>query len=76
MSEQEWLNIFADNLEEILRERGMTQKELADELGVTKACVSNYLNKKRIPTIKTIVNIGYVLNIDFNDLIFFGDRVY
>ena len=76
MSEHEWLDIFGDNLAEMMYEQGYSQKDLADETGLSEASISNYINKRRMPTIKAIVNIAYALDIDFNELIDFGERVY
>lgn len=75
MSELEWLDIFAGNLAEILWEIGMTQKELAELTGLSEGTISNYLNRRQLPGVKAIVNIGYALNIDLNELIDFGDRI-
>lgn len=75
MSEMEWLDIFADNLVDLLKETRMTQQDLAEESGLSKAAISAYIHKRRIPTIRAIVNIGYALNCDFNDLIDFGDQI-
>ena len=64
MTEIEWLDIFGDNLRDILLDVGMTQSELADELGIDKSLVSRYVNKQYIPNLKTIINMTYVLNCD------------
>ena len=76
MSEQEWLTIFGDNLAEIMEEQGYTQKDLADAVGLSEATISNYVNKRRMPTIKAIINIAYELDLDFDDFINFGSRLY
>ena len=75
MSEKEWLDIFANNLVEILKETRMSQKELADTLGLSEATVSNYIRKKQTPTIKAIINISYELGYDLYDLIDFGSTI-
>ena len=76
MTELEWLDIFADNLIGYLGEARMTQKELAAEAGIPESCVSSYIRKQRIPTLKAIINIAYALDIDVAELIDFGDRIY
>lgn len=76
MSEQEWLSIFADNLAEIIEEQGYTQRDLADAAGLSEAAVSNYIHKRQIPNVKAIINMAYVLDLDFNDFIDFGSRIY
>lgn len=75
MSEQEWLDIFADNLISMLDEANITQRDLADETGLSEAAISYYLHKRKIPGIRAIVNISYALNCDVSELIDFGDRI-
>ena len=76
MNEQEWLNIFGDNLRDMLSDANMTQRELADDTGLAEATISHYLNKRRMPTVRAIINIAYSLDCDINDLIDFGDKVW
>ena len=75
MSEQEWLEIFGDNLQSILEEYGLSQRDLADEIGVSESTISKYIHKKQMPNIKAIVNIVYALDIEFDDLIDFGSPI-
>ena len=76
MSEAEWLDIFGDNLADMLYDAKMSQRELADAAGLSEASVSSYINKQRLPGIKAIVNISYALDRDVSELIDFGDIVY
>lgn len=75
MSEQEWIEIFGDNLQSILEEYGLSQRDLADEIGVSESTISKYIHKKQIPNIKAIVNMVYALDIEFDDLIDFGSPI-
>lgn len=75
MSEVEWMDIFARNLAEIMEEQGYTQEDLARATGLTQVAISNYLNKRRIPNLKAIINLSYELGIDYNNLIDFGSRI-
>ncbi len=74
-SEKEWLDIFADNLIEMIEEQGYTQTEFAKAVGVSKPTLNRYLRKERMPNIKFIINVSYELNVDFMDLIDFGGRI-
>lgn len=76
MSEVEWMDIFGDNLRDILKEQNMSRRELAKVLGISEATVSRYINKKQMPTMEVIVNMAYELSISIDELIDFGDRVY
>lgn len=75
MSEKEWLEIFGDNLPSILEEYGLSQRDLADEIGISESTISKYINKKQMPSIKVIVNIVYALGIEFDELIDFGSPI-
>lgn len=76
MSEVEWMDIFGDNLRDILKEQNMSRRELAQVLVISEATVSRYINKKQMPTMEVIVNMAYELSISVDELIDFGDRVY
>lgn len=69
ISEVAFIDIFADNLRDLMREVGITQTELADEACLTRATISRYLNKQRMPDLKALVNICYVLECEPSDLI-------
>lgn len=76
MSELEWMNIFGDNLRDILIEQGYTQRDLADAIGVDKGTISRYINKERMPTVTNLINMSMELGIDLEEFAIFGDRIY
>ena len=69
ISELELIDIFADNLRDIMNEVGINQRELAEEANLTRATISRYLNKQRIPDLRALINISYVLECELSDLI-------
>lgn len=75
MSENEWLDIFAENLLELMKEKGYNQINLAESTNLSKGTISSYINKRKVPGIRALVNIAYELNISFDDLMDFGDRI-
>lgn len=75
MTELEWMDIFGDNLRDILKEYGITQKQLAEESGICESTISNYINKRMIPSMKSIVNIANALDITTDELINLDDRI-
>lgn len=75
MSELEWLRIFARNLRSYMGEYGYTQGQLADCTGLTQGAISNYVNARRMPSIKAIINIACELNVDLEDFLYFGSRI-
>lgn len=75
MSEVEFIDIFADNLRDIMQEVGITQSELADESGLSRATINRYLAKQRLPTLKALINICNVLDCDLDELIPTYDQI-
>lgn len=75
MSEVEFIDVFADNLRDIMQEVGITQSELADESGVSRATINRYLAKQRLPTLKALINICDVLDCDLDELIPTYDKI-
>ncbi|MBO4350058.1 MAG: helix-turn-helix transcriptional regulator [Proteobacteria bacterium] len=53
---------FAENLRERLRALNMSQREFADQLGVTEATVSRYLKGERKPSLNVIGKIAKILD--------------
>lgn len=76
MTEVEWLDIFGDNLKSMLEHANMTQIELAEYSGLSKAAISRYINKERIPSLRAIINISYALECDVGELIDFDEPIY
>lgn len=76
MSEVEWIKIFGQNLDEMLADANMTQRELAEDTGLTEATISRYINGRRMPTVRALVNIAYSLNCSFDELMDFGDTLW
>lgn len=75
MTELEFMERFGKNLERILKDAWMTQKELAEATNISESTISRYISGQMMPTAKTIVNICYELGINTDDLLDFGDRI-
>ena len=56
-------------IKEIRKKNNLTQKELADKLGVTYQAVSKWENGKNIPDIETLKEISNIFKVDVNDII-------
>ena len=57
------------NLAALLKERGMSQKELAEAAGPTPASVSRYVNGERLPWPATIAAMSRALGVEPSDII-------
>lgn len=75
MTLPEWSQCFSENLLDLLRDRNMSQYELAQESGVSIGSINSYIHKKALPGIKAILNIAFTLDVDVNELIDFGDTI-
>ena len=56
-------------LDEVLKEKHIQQKDLAELLGVSKVSVSYWCNNQTNPSIDTLLNIARVLDVKISELI-------
>ena len=75
MKQQEWKEIFSNNLIDILEDRGMSQAQLARDSGLSVSRVSEYINRNATPTIFALINIADALDMDIGELVDFGDTI-
>lgn len=75
MTEIKWIDIFGDNLLELMKETNMTQRELAKEARLSESTISRFISKQQMPSVRAIVNIAYALNCSVVDLVDFGDDI-
>lgn len=75
MNEQQWLNIFGDNLLYLMHGANLSLQDLADMTGLHKSTISKYINKQMLPGARAIVNLAYALNCTTDELLDFGDRI-
>ena len=57
-------------IKDLLRERGVTSKDLAERLEVTPATVSNINNGNHFPKPELLKKIAEVLNVDIRELFY------
>lgn len=69
MSEVEFIDIFGDNLRDLMDECGYSQRELAKETGISNVTISRYIKKERMPTAKSLVNLAFALECNLDDLV-------
>lgn len=55
-------------LKDLLKEKNVTGKELADKIGVAEMTISNIVKGKTFPKPETLLNIANVLQVDVKDL--------
>ena len=75
MTKEQWKEIFAGNLIDILEEKGMTQAELAMDAELPKSQISEYINGNSMPSLAAAITMSYALDMELGDLVDFGERV-
>lgn len=60
---------IATNLLYYLKERNMSQKEMADKLGVARSSVNNWIKNNNLPDIDLLQQICEILNITLAELL-------
>lgn len=75
MTRYEWLCKFRLKLRQLMEEKGMTQRELADKLYVSEATVSKYINGELMPSVRMVINISYALNVSIDSFTYFCGRI-
>lgn len=75
MTIEEWKENFSETLTDELLKRGMKQYELAKAANISPGMLSSYINKESTPSIKAIINIASALDMDYFDLIDYGDTI-
>ena len=63
-----WRKQFGDRLKRLIHIKGMTQGQVARELGVTEATLSGYINGTHAPNLYISERIAEILDIDMNRL--------
>lgn len=62
-------------LKKLRTKRGISQRELGEELGVSKVSVCGYENQKRVPTIQTLCLIADSFNVSIDYLFGKDNRI-
>ncbi len=60
--------LIGARLNALLRERGMSQKELAETTNLTPAAVSRYINGERVPRAITVAALAKALGVKPSDI--------
>ena len=66
---------FADNLTRLRREKKVTQEELADFIGVTKASVSKWETRQSLPDILILPQLASFFNVTVDELLGYSPQL-
>ena len=64
----------AENLRQLRLNSGMTQKQVAEKIGVTRQAVSNYESGRTRPDIDMLLRLSEVYGTDIDDMVYGQDR--
>ena len=56
-------------LSEAIKGSGLSQTELAKQIGVSQQTVSHYINGDRLPALDTLANLCVILDLDANEIL-------
>lgn len=59
-----------ENIKKFRKLKGLTQKELAEKLGITQKSVAQYERTNKLPKLETLLYIADALDITLNGLLF------
>lgn len=60
---------FGESIKRIRKEKGLTQKELGEKLGISQAAIGQFESNKANPKMETMQKIADALNVSLNDLV-------
>lgn len=63
---------FSEQIKKIRVNKGITQQEMANKLGISRQAVSNWENDRNLPDIEMIIKIAQVFNLTLDELILGG----
>ena len=62
-------NKIGDNIRVLRKKNGLLQKDLADQLNITRQALSNYEVGKRIPDIFELIRMGEIFKVSVDEII-------
>lgn len=65
------MSIFSSNLECVLQNLGMSQRELAERAGMTQSAISQIISGDREPMVSTLLKLCCALKLTPNELLDF-----
>ena len=60
---------FTERFNEILKQSGKTQVEIANALNITKQCINDYKTGKSVPSIETLYSLCKFLDVSADYLL-------
>lgn len=67
---------IGENIREIRKLKGMTQKELGNKLGISQSAINQFENNKTAPKLQTIEKLAIALEVSMHDILKRGAEYY
>ncbi len=67
------LDSIRAKIQEAIKQSGMTQKEIAQRIGVIQQAVGQYLSGRAMPALDTLANLCAILDLDANEILCISD---
>lgn len=66
---------FSENIKKLRRQQHMTQKELAERIGISKAMISAYETEMRYPSYDVLIKLAAVFGVTTDFLLGLEKRI-
>lgn len=63
------VKVDREYIKELLESNNMTQRALAEAIGVSEALISHYINNRAEPSLTVIYRMAMLFNVDIEDLL-------
>ena len=61
--------LLGDYIQKLRNQRGLSQQEFADKLGIGRSTLANYEQNKRSPDYETLIEISKFFNVSIDELL-------
>lgn len=75
ISEVQWTKYFAEEVKCYMKQKKMSQRELADKSRLAESTICDVVYGRRIPSFRTVHNIAYGLGVGIEELTDFGSII-
>ena len=63
--------MVSENIRKLRKEKGLTQKQLVEILGISQQAINAYENNNRVPNTKTVIKMAAAFDVDISELMNF-----
>ena len=63
--------MVSENIRKLRKEKGLTQKQLGEILGISQQAINAYENNNRVPNTKTVIKMAAAFDVDISELMNF-----